>query len=190
MENKDLPALLIIDMVRDYFKKGKNYPITHHAKKIIGPINETIGQFRERDWPIVFSTDAFNENDFIFKGRMSPHSIAGTPGAEVVDELDKQPQDYWLPKPRFSAFFKTGLEVWLRQRGVTLCVVAGIATNFCVLATALDALCHDFKTVILEDCSAAASETLHQKTLELYRNNPLFPLFQVMDSRELLNSLS
>ncbi len=190
MGDKDLPALLIIDMVKDYFNPEKNYPITVHAKKIIAPINKTIQRFRERAWPIVFSTDAFHEDDFIFKGRMHPHSIAGTPGAEVVEDLDKRPEDYWLPKPRFSAFFKTGLEDWLRQRGVTLCAVGGIATNFCVLTTAMDALCHDFKTVILADCSAAASEQLHQKTLDLYRKNPLFPLFQVMGSKELLDSLS
>jgi isochorismate hydrolase len=46
-------------------------------------------------------------------------------------------EDYWLPKPRFSAFFNTDLETWLHDRKVTLCVVAGIATPFCVLTTAL-----------------------------------------------------
>jgi len=183
------PALLIIDMVKDYFKEDKKLPITPLARKTIDPVNRTIRFFRSHDWPVIFSTDSFNENDFIFTGRMHPHSLTGTRGAEVVDDLDFQPTDTWLPKPRFSAFFQTGLENMLHDQGVTLCAVAGIATSFCVLTTAMDALCHDFKAVILEDCSAAFSDDLHQQTLGLYRRNPLYPLFRVMTSAELMNEL-
>ena len=49
--------------------------------------------------------------------------------------------------------FGTGLEKMLREQGVTLCAVAGIATNFCVLSTVMDALSHDFKVILLEDCT-------------------------------------
>jgi nicotinamidase/pyrazinamidase len=183
------PALLIIDMVKDNFKEEKKLPITPLAKKTIDPLNQTIRFFRSHEWPVIFSTDAFNEKDFIFTGRMPPLSLAGTEGAEVVDELDFQETDTWLPKPRFSAFFKTGLEDMLHDRGVTLCAVAGIATPFCVLTTAMDALCHDFKTVILEDCSTAFSQDLHEQTLDIYRRNPLYPLFRVMTSIELIGEL-
>jgi nicotinamidase-related amidase len=138
---------------------------------------------------VVFSTDAFHKDDFIFTGRMRPHSLAGTPGAEVTDALDKKVQDLWLPKPRFSAFFNTDLNEWLKDREITLCAVAGIATNFCVLTTAMDALCHDFKAVILEDCSAAFSEKIHQQTLDNYRKNPLSPLFKILTSQELMAEL-
>ena len=183
------PALLIIDMVKDYFKEEKKLPITPLAKKIIGPLNQTIQFFRSHSWPVIFSTDAFNEQDFIFTGRMHPHALAGTEGAQIVDALDFQKTDTWLPKPRFSAFFNTGLENMLHEQGISLCAVAGIATSFCVLTTAMDALCHDFKTVILEDCSAAFSNDLHQKTLDIYRRNPLYPLFRVMTSTELIKNL-
>lgn len=184
------PALLIIDMVKDNFNAEKPLPITPLAKQIIEPINRLIDKFRTQSRPIVFSTDAFQQDDFIFRGRMKPHSIAGTSGAEVIDELDRRPEDYWLPKPRFSAFFKTGLERWLRQKGVTLCAVGGITTNFCVLATVMDALCHDFKTVLLEDCTAAASQSIHAQTLSIFRRNPLYPLFRIMPSSELIEDLS
>ncbi len=138
----------------------------------------------------VFRTPDNPEEDFIFSGRMHPHSLAGTEGAEIVENLERQKEDYWLPKPRFSAFFNTGLETWLHEREVTLCAVAGIATPFCVLSTALDALCHDFKTVLLEDCSAASSLDQHQQTLGTYRRNPLYPLFRVMTSPELMEDVS
>jgi len=183
------PALLIIDMVKDNFKEERNLPITPLAKKTIDPLNQTIRFFRSHGWPVIFSTDAFNENDFIFTARMPPHSLAGTEGAEVIDALDFQKTDTWLPKPRFSAFFKTGLENMLHEKGVTLCAVAGIATSFCVLTTAMDALCHDFKAVILENCSTAFSEDLHRQTLDIYRRNPLYPLFRIMKSTEFMDEL-
>ncbi|MBU4426056.1 MAG: cysteine hydrolase, partial [Proteobacteria bacterium] len=52
---------------------------------MIGPINGLISAFRKEGWPIVFPTDAFRKEDFIFKGRMKPHSLAGTEAAEIVD---------------------------------------------------------------------------------------------------------
>ena len=186
----DLPALLIIDMVKDNFDEDRRLPITPHARALIAPINRLSASFRDRGWPVVFSTDAFHANDFIFSGRMPPHSLAGSEGAEIVEGLQRKKGDYWLPKPRFSAFFKTGLETWLQQRKVTLCAVAGIATPFCVLTTAMDALCHDFKAVILEDCTAAPTVEQHGRILDNYRRNPLFPLFQVMASPDLMRMLS
>ncbi len=191
MGNKtnETPALLIIDMVKDNFVESRHLPITPFARAIIQPLNKLINVFRSQKWPIVFSTDAFHEDDFIFKGRMRPHSLAGTTGAEVLDALDMQPDDLWLPKPRFSAFFNTGLEKWLRQKKVSLCAVGGIATHFCVLTTVMDAICHDFKAVLLEDCSASVSKQVHTQTLDSYRRNALYPLLRVAESTDLIGEL-
>lgn len=184
--NSEKPALLIIDMVKDYFDESKNLPISSPARKIIAPLNHLIGVFRDHRWPVVFSTDAFNREDFIFTGRMHPHSLAGTPGAEVIDELDRTDKDLWLPKPRFSAFFQTDLARWLHARNVTLCAVGGIAAHVCVLTSVMDALCHNFKAVMLEDCSAAYPAEIHEQTMNNYRRNPLYPLLRVARSAELL----
>ena len=183
----ETPALLIIDMVKDNFMDSRNLAITPFARATIEPLNKLIGVFRGQKWPIVFSTDAFHEDDFIFKGRMQPHSLSGTEGAKVVDALDMREDDLWLPKPRFSAFFNTGLANWLQERGVSLCAVGGISTHFCVLTTVLDAICHDFKSVLLEDCSAASSKQLHEQTLDNYRRNPLYPLLRVAKSTDLVS---
>ena len=187
---RETPALLIVDMIKDNFDEAKNLPITPFAKKLITPINELSHVFRSHSWPVVFPTDAFNIEDFIFKGKMRPHSLAGTKGAEVVDTLDRQEGDYWLPKPVFSAFFKTQLDEWLRSRGVTLCAVAGIATNVCILTTVFDALSHGFKVVLLEDCTAANTEKIHGLVLETYRRNPLYPLLRVDTSKALAAQLT
>jgi nicotinamidase-related amidase len=189
MPQPDKPALIVIDMLKDNFEDARKLPITPLTREIIAPLNHMSGLFRERGWPVIFSTDAFKPDDFIFQGRMPPHSLAGTPGAEVISELDRNRDDLWLPKPRFSAFFQTGLESWLRERAVTLCAVGGISTHFCVLSTVMDAICHDFKAVLLEDCSAAFSNEVHQQTLNCYRRNPLYPLLKVATSSELAAEL-
>ena len=189
MQHKDKPALIVIDMVKDNFDDSRKLPITPLAKRIIAPLNHLSERFRERGWPVIFSTDAFQPDDFIFQGRMHPHSLAGTRGAEVIDELNRNRDDLWLPKPRFSAFFKTDLALRLREMEVTLCAVGGISTHFCVLTTVMDAICHDFKAVLLEDCSAAPSAEVHAQTLNLYRRNPLYPLLKVATSLELLETL-
>ena len=187
--NTEKPALLVIDMVKSNFDEARKLPVTPFAKALIPAINRLSRFFRQQGWPVVFPTDAFHEDDFFFTGRMHPHSLAGTSGAEIVEDLNREPGDYWMPKPGMSAFFKTGLEKWLSERNITLCAIAGIATPFCVLTSALDALSHDFKAVLLENCCAAAREDLHQKTLSIYRRNPLYPLFRVMTSNELLTDL-
>ena len=92
---------------------------------------------------------------------MKAHSLRGTPGAEVLEDLDRTPADIFLPKRRFSAFFKTDLDMTLRLLQIDTVAVTGLATHFCVLTTALDALCHDFRAVILEDCSAAPTTEMH-----------------------------
>jgi nicotinamidase/pyrazinamidase len=184
------PALLIIDMVKDNFDESRNLPVTPYAKAMIQPLNTLIRAFRQKGFPLVFSTDAFTTSDFFFTGRMKPHSLKGSDGAEIFDELDRHEDDYWQQKPSMSAFFKTGLEDWLRRRDVTLCVLAGIATQFCVLATAFDAVCHDFKVVLLADCTATGSPEIQNALINIYQKNPLYPLFRIVDSVHFIGELS
>ena len=120
---------------------------------------------------------------------MKPHSIRGTKGAEVTELLDMQKEDLWLPKPKFSAFFGTNLDQWLKEKGVTQCAIAGIATNFCVLTTVFDALCYEVKTIILKDCTASFSESIHEKTIKIFTKNPLYPLFKIASSDELIQEI-
>jgi isochorismate hydrolase len=54
----------------------------------------------------------------------------------------------------------------------------------------LDAVCHDFKGVLLEDCTASFSESIHEQTLNIYRRNPLYPLLKIVSSSELVAELS
>ena len=119
---------------------------------------------------------------------MKPHALRGTPGAAVLADLEPQPDDIILPKRRFSAFFKTDLDQTLRTMRVDTVAVGGINTHFCVIATALDALSHDFYTVILEDLSAAYKREIHESFMTAYRRSAIYPIFRIGTSQEFLNA--
>jgi nicotinamidase/pyrazinamidase len=180
------PAIIIVDMVKDSFRKEHRLPITQEAQPLIPRINYLLQQGRALGIPIIFACDSFLPDDFIFRGKMKPHSIRGTEGAEVTDQLEVHKEDIILPKRRFSAFFKTDLDQTLRTWGCNTVVVGGITTNVCVLMTAMDALCHDFSAILLEDCCTAHKREVHETTIENYRKFALYPLFRIMTAEEFL----
>ncbi|MCY3754032.1 MAG: bifunctional nicotinamidase/pyrazinamidase [Alphaproteobacteria bacterium] len=91
------------------------------------------------------------------------HCVQGTPGAAFHPDLRTDGADLVLRKgfrpgiDSYSAFFEndretpTGLTGYLRERGVGRVVLTGLATDFCVGFSALDALASGFETVVLED---------------------------------------
>ena len=91
------------------------------------------------------------------------HCVQGTPGAAFHPDLRTDGADLVLRKgfrpgiDSYSAFFEndrttpTGLAGYLRERGVGRVVLTGLATDFCVGFSALDALAAGFETVVLED---------------------------------------
>ncbi len=159
------------------------------ARPIIPVINTLSEHFRRANHPVIFANDSFFPEDFLFKSKMAPHSLRYTEGSEVADSLLVEPNDMVLPKRRFSAFYKTDLDQTLRMLRVTHVYVCGITSTFCVLATAFDALSHDFYTTIVEDATCAHKKEVHDSILSLYRKNPLQPLFEIRTSKEILSEL-
>ena len=178
------PCLIVVDMLKDSFERHPHAAVVQSARTFIARLNRWIDRFHERGDPVVFACDSFFQEDFLFRSRMKPHSLRGTPGAEVIDELHKKPEDLVVEKRRFSAFFKTDLDQTLRMWGVDTVFVAGIATPICVLTTALDAVSHDFQAVIMADCCAAHKPEYHDHVVEVYKNTPLYPLLRVLTSEE------
>jgi nicotinamidase-related amidase len=178
------PAIVVVDMLKDAFKR-KDLPSTQGYLKVIPKIKKLLGKARRLNIPIIFACDSFLENDFIFKGKQ-PFSVRGTEGAEVVEDLKPRKKDQILPKRRFSAFFKTDLDQTLRSLRVDTVVIIGINTHVCVYATAMDSVCNDFYTIVLEDCSASRSREVHQGSIEVLRQCGLSPLLKVMSSEEFL----
>ena len=179
-------AVVVVDMVKDNLETSQHGGVAQRGKAIVPAVNRLTAGARERGWPVIFATDSFLPGDPLFRGRMKEHSLRGTEGAEVSGLLTRQPGDTWLPKRRMSAFFKTDLDQTLRLWQVERVAACGLMTPYCVLTTALDAVCHDFFAVIVEDASTAPSDEMHAACLDLYRRSPLRPVLTVQTVEELL----
>jgi len=178
------PAVIVVDMLEDNYGPVRT---DKEEEKIISPVRDFLRECRTLAIPVIFACDSFLPHDFIFKGRMKPHAIRGTRGTRPIADLEPQTTDIIIEKRRFSAFFKTDLDQTLRTMGIDTVAVGGINTHFCVLATAFDAICNDFYTIILENLSASYKKEIHQSFIETYRHSALFPIFRVMTSREFLD---
>ncbi len=186
------PSLIIVDMLKDTFENHPDSYIVKKCQQFIPKLNKFIDFFHDRKLPVIFACDSFLQKDFIFSGRMKPHSIRNTRGAEPIDELKRADEDILLPKRRFSAFYKTDLDQTLRTLDVDTVFISGIATHVCVLTTALDAISYDFRAIIMQQCCAAHSENIHEAIISVYEKTPLYPLLQVLDNNacwDLLKSI-
>lgn len=81
----------------------------------------------------------------------------------LVDQLQPQPGDIVLPKPRYSGFYHTPLDGMLRSRGIRHLVFTGIATNVCVESTLRDGFFLEYFGIVLEDATYQAGPAFAQQ---------------------------
>jgi nicotinamidase/pyrazinamidase len=156
-------ALIIIDVQND-FCPGGSLAVTG-GNEVVPVLNQYIEQFARAKLPIFATRDWHPENTRHFKihgGLWPPHCIQGTQGAEFRADL-ALPNDVVIvsagmapDEEGYSGFDGkdgngAGLNDLLRARGVERVFVGGLATDYCVKETVLDALRHGFKAVLLED---------------------------------------
>lgn len=156
-------ALLVIDMLRDFVEEGGPLPVPT-ARGIVKAINKEIRGARERKEPIIFVCDSHRKDDEEFR-LYPPHCIAGTKGAQVVDELEMRNSDKIVKKTRFSAFYRTRLTRLLRARKVNTLTLTGVLTDICVMYTAGDAVMRGYKVRVPKGCVASLSEERHEGAL-------------------------
>lgn len=149
-------ALIVVDMQNDFVTGVLKTP---GAQKVVDSIKAF---FRLTDAEFVVTTQDWHVDPGDHFHRWPPHAEAGTYGAQLVDGIDQLPFDGRFFKGQFnsgySGFDNTGLETWLRERGVTEVEIVGLALDYCVSATAQDAKKLGFKTRVLLDHTAAADK--------------------------------
>ncbi|QJE01655.1 isochorismatase family protein [Massilia forsythiae] len=155
-------ALLVIDMQYDFLPGGALGVTGGH--EVIAPINHLIELFAAEGLPIVASRDWHPQDHCSFGaqgGPWPPHCIAGSPGAGFAAELALPDDAIVVSKAdtaavdAYSAFGGTDLAARLRARGVERVTVCGLATDYCVLQTASDALEEGFDTLIVPEAMRA-----------------------------------
>ncbi|QNA91057.1 nicotinamidase [Massilia sp. Dwa41.01b] len=155
-------ALIVVDLQVDFLPGGAlGVP---RGDEVIEPITRLINLFRQQGLPIYASRDWHPENHVSFAergGPWPPHCVAGTAGAAFSDRLDFPPETVIVSKAdtadadAYSAFNGTGLAAKLRERGVERVVVCGLATDYCVLNTANDALENGFAVLVVPEAVRA-----------------------------------
>ena len=107
-----------------------------------------------------------------------PHCVVGTPGAEFHPALDTTRVETVFTKGEHASAYSgfegadatgTDLASWLRRNGVVDVDVVGIATDYCVRATAIDAARHGFSTRVLLDATAGVAKTSTDAALAALR---------------------
>ncbi|HLB05337.1 MAG TPA: isochorismatase family cysteine hydrolase [Thermodesulfobacteriota bacterium] len=156
-------ALLIIDMLNDFVLPGAPLEVPE-TRKIIPSIGREIIKAREEGYPIIYLCDGHAPDDKEFK--MWPrHSVKGTKGAQVVDELEPEPKDTVVEKTTYSGFYNTRLEEVLKSLSTEEIILTGCVTNICILYTAYDLVSRGYKVTLPRDCVAGLNKEDHEFAL-------------------------
>jgi ureidoacrylate peracid hydrolase len=157
-------ALLVVDMLNDFVKPEGKMPLPD-AKRLFAPINGLVGAARAAGAiPVWVCARHESEDDAVFRKRV-PHCLAGTWGAAIPEEMDHRDGDRIQLKRRYSAFFATDLDLWLREHQIERVVLCGLALNICVRSTAHDAFFHGFDVWVARDACMATSTREEEATL-------------------------
>jgi len=96
------------------------------------------------------------------------HVIAGDKSSDVLADLDPKPDDYYIVKYRWSAFFQTYLDLALRSRGIDTLIVSGGSTDVGVTATLYSGRDLDYNQIVVSDaCGTSHDQRAHDMLMEL-----------------------
>ncbi len=159
-----MEALLVIDMLEDFIDEKGALTTGPAGANIVDFIEQKIKQYRLEANPIIYICDNHEIDDKEFD--MFPsHCIAGTRGSDVIDQLKPQDGDKIIKKRRYSSFFGTDLDLYLREKKINEISLVGVCTNICVLYTAADARNLAYDVTVYKDGVASFDEDAHKFAL-------------------------
>jgi len=134
-----------------FFAKGNHRPDNATTALILTDTNNSL-----TPWP----------NGEVVKGKM--HVIAGDKSSDVLAELEPKPEDYYIVKYRWSAFFQTYLDLALRTRGIDTIIVSGGSTDVGVASTLYSGRDLDYNMIVVSDaCGTSHDQRAHDTLMEL-----------------------
>lgn len=126
--------LMIVDMLNDFMDPEGALYCGETAPQIVPFVQQRLEQQRKAGQPVIFLQDAHDPDDAEFE-RFPPHCIAGTWGSEVISALKPLEGEKVIPKKRYSGFYNTDLDDYLRGLGTRSAEVVGVCTSICVMDT-------------------------------------------------------
>ena len=161
MSNQKKRALIVVDVQNDFCPGGAL--AVPHGDEVIAPLNQLIEDFLERGEPVFKSRDwhpATTKHFAAYGGTWPVHCVQETKGAEfhpnLLDDIHIRVVSKGLgDEDCYSAFDETDLALQLERLGVEEVSVGGLATDYCVKNTVLDALRQGFKVKAITDAMRA-----------------------------------
>lgn len=162
-----MKALLIIDVQNDFIKGGTL--AVQKSEKVIPVINKLMDKF-----DLIIASQDWHPDQTVHFDKWPAHCVAESRGAEFPSDLNKDKIDQIFYKGTgnkddgYSAFEATNIQLteYLKQKGVKDLYICGIALEYCVKASALDALKEGFNVFLVKDATATFSDELEKVNLE------------------------
>ncbi|MDB5324757.1 MAG: yaaI [Phycisphaerales bacterium] len=158
-------ALVVIDVINDLeFPGGEN--VLPWAEKMAKALLAVRHAARAANVPVIYANDNYGQWRSNFSDIYRHAVRKSARGRHVARRLKPGRDDYFILKPKHSAFFATSMVPLLESLKVRRLILTGIATNLCVLFSAHDAYMNDYEIIVLSDCCAAESDDDHNIALD------------------------
>ena len=156
-------ALIIVDMMNllDFPEGASLARRALPAAKRMATLKQ---RFVDRELPVIYANDNFGQWHLDLR-ELVELCAQGT-GAKLAQLLRPDENDYYVLKPRHSAFFATPLHVLLDELQVGRVVLCGIASDMCIAASAIDAHVHGFVVIVPADCIEAETGARNRAALK------------------------
>ncbi len=164
------PALLVIDFMQSYTTEGA--PL--YAPGVVSAVAETVDLLdaaRRHGIPVVHTNIRYHPGHFadggmwVRKAPVMKDMVEGNPLAAFCPEVAPLPEEVVISKQYASSFFGTSLAPMLHAKGVDTVVLTGCSTSGCIRATAVDAVQHGFRTIVVRDCVGDRHDGPHEANL-------------------------
>lgn len=162
--DKSPVALLIIDMINDLEFPGGD-ELEKPARAAAKNIAALKRRAKDLNIPVIYANDNFGRwrSDF---NEVVEHVLSDeVRGKTLAEVLKPERDDYFVLKPKNSAFYETTLDMLLTYLDVKRLILTGVNTDSCVLFTANDAYLRDLSLLIPADCVAAIKPTYTTESL-------------------------
>lgn len=159
-------ALLLVDVINDMDFEG-SASLVKHAEPMARRLHDLKQRCRGAGIPTIYINDNFGKWRSDFRSLVEHCINDPVPGREVARLLKPDEDDYFVLKPKNSAFFGTTLDTLLTNLGTSNVILTGIAGDNCVLFSANDAYLRDYKLCIPADCIASNTKEENDAALRL-----------------------
>ncbi len=161
-------VLIVVDMLHDFIRPNGLLYSGPSAEAIVPFVKAKVDEFTAAGDSVIYLADNHLPEDKEFT-KFPSHCIAGTPGAEVIEEVLPSAGDAVIvPKTRYSGFHGTDLEA--RIQGADEVHLVGVCTNICVFFTAEELCNRDIPTIVYRDGTASFDTEAHEYALAQMKN--------------------